>query len=299
MKSSMSRQPIGIINRFASSWNILHRYRQGIFGSAELEINYYKRLFDIIRSHVTIEINNARILELGCGQMATQTALLASNGADVTGIDVEIPTYRMNLQIFLETLKKNGFERAIKSLFRHVLFDRAYIKKISLLHDKKIPYSELDIQIMDAADLRFPNNHFDFVFSRDVFEHIDDVPNAVKGVNRVLKKSGIAWIRAHLFPSLSGGHHLAWMFADKSPSDKVPPWDHLLANTYPVNTYLNKLRLDQYRKIFHDNISVLKERTKEEGHNILTPKLLELLSAKGYTKEDLLTSSVLFLCRKK
>ncbi|MEO0094108.1 MAG: methyltransferase domain-containing protein, partial [candidate division WOR-3 bacterium] len=91
---------------------------------------------------------------------------------------------------------------------------------------------------------------FDFVFSRAVFEHINDVPAAVKEVNRVLSLNGIAVISIHLFPSLSGGHHLEWARPDQSPSTKVPPWDHLRDNNYPVDVYLNKLTINQYREIF-------------------------------------------------
>ena len=205
----------------------------------------------------------------------------------------------MNLKIFYKCLKENGFERAIKSFIRHILFDIAYIKKLSSIYPKKIPYSKLDIRIMSATDLKFKDQHFDFIFSGAVFEHIDDVPTVVREVNRVLKNSGIAWISIHLFPSLSGGHHLEWISPDKRPSKKVPPWDHLLDNIYAVNTYLNKLRLNQYRKVFYDNISVVDEKIKLEGGNILSSELKKILLSKGYTEDDLLTPNVTFLCQRK
>jgi len=69
-------------------------------------------------------------------------------------------------------------------------------------YTKKIPLSELDIRVMSATDIQFPDSHFDFIFSRWTFQHIDDVATAVKEANRVLKKSGIAQFKIHLYPHI-------------------------------------------------------------------------------------------------
>ena len=50
--------------------------------------------------------------------------------------------------------------------------------------------------------MEFEDSTFDFVHSMAVFEHIDDVPGAVRELNRVLKPGGIAVITPHLFASL-------------------------------------------------------------------------------------------------
>ena len=96
MKVSMAGQRIGIINRLASSWNILRSYQQGIFGNVESDINHHYELCNLISSQVKIKINEARILDLACGKMAKQTALFTADDADVTGIDIKIPTYIHN-----------------------------------------------------------------------------------------------------------------------------------------------------------------------------------------------------------
>jgi len=299
MKSAMSSQKIPFIHRLFSSLNIFRAYQTGIFGNAASEINFHKELCEIIKTYVRVEVKEAKILDLGCGQTATQTALFKADGADVIGIDMEVPTYKMNLKTFIRVVRTNGIERAIKSLVRHLLFDKRYFSELSLQYGKPVPFEQLDIRIMNATNLSFPDNYFDFVYSAWVFEHIDNVPAAIKEVNRVLKPSGIAWIGVHLFPSLSGGHHIDWIYPDKSPSKKVPPWDHLLDNKYPVNTYLNKLRLEQYRKIFREHIDIFDEKLTYEGEKFLTPEIEQILRHKGYTREDLLTRSVIFLCRKK
>ena len=40
---------------------------------------------------------------------------------------------------------------------------------------------------------------------------------------------------------------LDWIRPGERPESPVPPWDHLRDNRYPVNTHLNRLRLDEYR----------------------------------------------------
>ena len=295
----MSGQKIPLFHRFLSSWKLFRAYREGIFGNAETEINDHYQLSEMIRKYVKIEVEKAKILDIGCGRTATQTALFKADGADVTGIDMEVATYRMNTRTLIDIIKTNGMERAVKSLFRHVLFDKRFFSELSLKYGKVIPFDQLNTRVMNATRLSFPDNIFDFIYSAWAFEHIDNVSAAIKEVNRVLKPAGIAWIAIHLFHSLSGGHHLDWIYPDKSPSGKVPPWDHLLENKYPVNTYLNKLRLKEYREIFHEYIDIFDERLALEGEKILTPELEKMLLDRGYTREDLLTRTVIFLCRKK
>jgi SAM-dependent methyltransferase len=152
---------------------------------------------------------------------------------------------------------------------------------------------------MDAAQLAFPDDAFDFIFSSLVFEHIGDVPTAVAEVNRVLSPGGVAWINIHLFPSLSGGHHKDWTDPRRWPSTQVPPWDHLRENRHPADNSLNKLRLRDYRRIFGASLEVQEESLVQEGEHILTPGLEAELAQRGYPKDDLLVREVAFRCRKR
>ena len=90
-----------------------------------------------------------------------------------------------------------------------------------------------------------------------------------------------------------------WADPDKSRSEVVPPWDHLRENRYPSNTYLNKLKIDDYRRIVESLTNVVKEEKVEFGRDVLTDELEAELAAKGYTQEDLLTGVVVFAVRKK
>lgn len=303
MKAVMSGQKIPLYHRLLSSINIFRAYRNGIFGNAESAITSHKQILELLEKHTDSEfkINKVKVLDLGCGQTATQTVLFKADGASIIGVDLELPSFKMSLNHFIRIIKNNGTERAIKSFLRHIFFDKRFFSEIFLKYGKTVKLDNLDIRIMNAANLDFLDNNFDFVYSFWVFEHInkDDVQAAILEINRVLKPTGIAFIGVHLFPSLSGGHHLDWISPDKLPSKKIPPWDHLFESKHPVNTYLNRLRLAEYREIFHKHINVFEEILGYEGERLLSHEIESKLQQKGYTREDLSTRTILFLCRKK
>ena len=260
---------------------------------------FHRKLTELIRTHVGPDPTRSNILEIGCGQRASQTILFAAEGARAIGIDREFPTYHLGLRRFCRIIKVNGLERALKSLLRHVLFDRQFFKHLARQAGKNLPSDRVNVGLMDAAQLAFPDDAFDFIFSSLVFEHIADVPAAVAEVNRVLRPEGTAWINIHLFPSLSGGHHKDWTDPRKWPSPKVPPWDHLRENRYPADPSLNRLRLEDYRRIFAESLEVLEETRLVEGEHLLTPELEAELTRKGYSQDDLLIREVAFRCRKR
>ncbi|MGD0116214.1 MAG: class I SAM-dependent methyltransferase [Dehalococcoidia bacterium] len=299
MKSAMAAQRIPIASRLQSGLAIFRSYRSGAFGDARSALAFHRELCDIATAYLHRPVKGSRVLDLGCGQTATQTVLFQADGADVVGVDVEIPTYSMGLGTLVRVAKTNGIERAAKSLLRHRLFDGRFFRELLAPYGGKLSFDRLDVRIMDATELSFADDSFDFVFSAWVFEHIADVAAAVREVNRVLRSSGVAWINAHLFPSLSGGHNLAWHHPDDSPSHKVPPWDHLRDNRFPANAYLNKLRLADYRRIFAEGVDVIDEALTFQGIGLLTPAIEAELAAKGYTREDLTAATVRFLCKKR
>jgi SAM-dependent methyltransferase len=278
---------------------ILRLYRASNLENADSQLIFHKRLTEIIETAFGPDPKPLRLLEIGCGQRASQTILFAADGFDAIGIDLEIPTFRITPRIFFRIVRWNGWERAFKSCCRHWLFDGDFFRRLTSRYGRPLDLDRVEVRIMNAARLEFPDDHFDFIYSSLVFEHIADVPAAVREVNRVLSPQGLVWINVHLFPSLSGGHHPDWT-QSRHPADiRVPPWDHLRDNQYPVDSHLNRLRLADYRRIFHDRLTVLEERPRLETATVLTPELAELLLLKGYTQEDLLTREVTFLCRKK
>jgi len=290
---------MSLVQRGLSALALWRDYRDSNLENADSQIRFHKKLTELIRAHVNLDPAKVKILEIGCGQRASQTILFQAAGAPAIGIDREVPTCRLGLRRIFRIIKINGWERALKSLCRHLFFDYPFFRRLSRQTGKDLPPDRVNVCLMDAARLAFPDDAFDFIFSSLVFEHIGDVPAAVAEVNRVLSPGGVAWINIHLFPSLSGGHHKDWTDPRRWPSTPVPPWDHLRENCHPADNSLNKLRLRDYRRIFGASLEVREETLVWEGEHILTPGLEAELAQRGYPKDDLLVREVAFRCRKR
>lgn len=297
--TTMSGQKISIRSKLRSSFSIYNAHKNKTFSDAGSAAAFHKDLLKNLHDYTHLEARDARILDLGCGQTASQTLLFHADGARVTGIDMEVPTFKMSIPIFWKVVKLNGMERALKSLARHILFDKQFFSALSKEYGKDISLENIDVRTADARSMPFDASTFDFIFSSAVFEHIDDVSSALKEVSRVLKPSGVSVISIHLYPSLSGGHCLDWIYPDKAASKEVPPWDHLLEAKFPANTFLNKLTINQYRDIFRRYTDVIKEETVAEGEKFLSGDVKSKLKEKGFSREDLLTRLVTFSIKKK
>jgi len=264
----------------------------------------YEFLAELLTSSTGRHVRAARVLEVGCGQRAVMPLLFAAKGAEASAVDVEIPTYDMSMTSFFAVLRHNGLHRAVKSVIRHVLFDRAFFSGLAQACDVVLqPFPDIDVQVMDAARAELPRDRFDIVFSFNVLEHMVDVESAIKNMNATLKPDGVGFVTVHLFPSLSGGHCMDWQYAlDPTcpewgiPAD-VPPWDHLRGNRFPADSFLNRLRLGEYRRIFHEETVVVAEEDSREGVDLLSLAPRELLEK--YGRDDLTTVLASFTFRKK
>lgn len=56
---------------------------------------------------------------------------------------------------------------------------------------KEIGLSPLHLVHASIEDIPFPNQHFDLVLARHMLYHVDDIPQAVREVTRVIKPSGV------------------------------------------------------------------------------------------------------------
>jgi len=103
--------------------------------------------------------------------------------------------------------------------------------------------SNVTVLKMDGTDLKFLSNEFDFVYSLNVFEHIQNLSKAIDEKLRVTKRNGYCY--AKWYPIWSGprGHHVhddvsmvkTW---EKETNCKksiyknngffIPDWSHLL-----------------------------------------------------------------------
>jgi SAM-dependent methyltransferase len=264
----------------------------------------YELLARLLMDSTGRSLSGSRVLEVGCGQRAVMPLLFAARGAEASAVDVEIPTYDMNVRSFFRVLRRNGLHRAVKSASRHLLFDRRFFTGLAEACDVILrPFPTIDVEVNDVARAELPRDRFDMVFSFNVMEHIVDVESAVRNMNAALKSEGVGFVTVHLFPSLSGGHCMDWQYAlDPAypewgiPAD-VPPWDHLRENRFPADSFLNKLRLADYRRIFHRETAAVAEEDTREGLELLSLAPRELLET--YGRDDLTTVLASFTFRKK
>lgn len=239
-------------------------------------INGNKRVLD---RYIVKKIQDIQILEVGCGQRFATTLLFHSFGYNVIGIDTDFIDPHFSIKGFLRILKTNGFERFVKTLFRHILFDNIYYRTLSKEFGSLLKTNDVDVRLMNVCCLEFPDNYFDYICSNAVFEHIIDIEKATSEIARVLKPTGIVDMEIHLFPSLSGGHNLAWEYPGENPSKRLPPWDHLRQNIFPTHVYLNKLREKDYLLVFNKYFSIIDIKSRYEGKKFLTEGVLKELTS--------------------
>ena len=238
-----------------------------------------------------------RVLDVGCGKSYWFSLLLHSRGAQVTGIDSEvIEPPGSGLGKYRRLLHHTGLERTFKTCCWDVIYSRAYYDEMRKVTSFPIRFDGLDLRQMDATRLEFPDHTFDLVVSHEVFEHLPDVPAVLTEVRRTMKPDAIAYIYIHNYTSLSGGHHIRWKYPDTEPPDNVPPWDHLREHRFPhIPSYINRLRLHEYRRMFDETFEVLEWRfTRREGARFLTPEIRAELAE--YSEEELLTKGVIVIC---
>ncbi|MGE0385017.1 MAG: class I SAM-dependent methyltransferase [Gammaproteobacteria bacterium] len=228
-----------------------------------------------------------RILDVGCGKSGWLTLLLHSAGAQVTGIDTEVVDPGLRWSKYRRILATNGAERVLRTLAWDVLFATPYYRELARLAPVPLRFEGLDTRAVRGDGMPFDDGTFDAVVSFEVFEHIRDVPAVIADLRRVMKPGGTTYIYVHNWASLSGGHHIAWKYPDTAPSRRVPPWDHLRENRYPlIPSWLNRHRIHEYRAMFESSFEIQHWRTTEcEGRELLTPRLAAELP--GFTPEEL------------
>lgn len=237
-----------------------------------------------------------RVLEVGCGKSYWLTLLLAGYGARAVGIDTEPVLPGMSPAKYLGILKRQGLERAARTAFWDLVFGRPYFKELARASDFPLDFERPELKVMSGDGLGFEDHAFDLVVSHEVFEHLPDVPAALDEIRRVLKADGLTYIYVHNYTSLSGGHHIAWKYPDEAPSARVPAWDHLRQSLYPdIPSWINRLRMDDYRRFFEERFEVLDWIPVTEGRGLLNNRIRAEL--KDYSKEELLTKGFTIIAR--
>lgn len=236
--------------------------------SARNTYKKYLKIKKVVKNELNFELKSKKILDIGCGQRYPFTYLFSKDN-NVVGIDLDVILKSHNLKNYYSIISKNGLSRFLKTFLRFIIFDWQYFKELSRLGNigKR---KNFEIKHMNAEDLKFENHTFDFVLSILSFEHFKNVEQCVKEVKRVLKENGKFYITVDLYSKIHGGHEV----------NPKQPWNHLLNKKFKPNVYLNKLRLEDYKRIFSKYFKTIKFICEEnsKAKQLLTPELRNKLS---------------------
>jgi ubiquinone/menaquinone biosynthesis C-methylase UbiE len=142
----------------------------------------------------------------------------------------------------------------------------------SVAFDKRAVNQGVELLEMNAMELRFADDSFDFAFSYDAFEHIPNPGKALEEAIRVVKKGGYIYLSfgplyfsplgAHLMASINVPYcHMLFpqsVIADFIDSKGLPPVDF---------DCVNKFSLQDFRKLWRANAGRLKKVIYEENRN--------------------------------
>jgi SAM-dependent methyltransferase len=231
--------------------------------------------YDVI--HKEFSLQNKHILELGAG----------SRGSLITLFDES--NYVVGIDLYLGALKQ-GLWKAGKTFVRKILFDPFFNHHLKNCHGRS-PMTSRKVLNMDATSLDFSDNSFDFVYSRYLLEHIEDVGKVASECARVLKPGGTCYHIFALYTLLDGAHTLDW--------SRHKPWAHLYSHV-TGNAYVNKYRLQKYRDDFDaafgkGNVEFRLTQNDSASRN-MKPAIREKLS--DYADEELMINSPEIIARK-
>lgn len=137
------------------------------------------------------QIDNAEILEIGCGDGLNSILLGLQGVKRAVGIDIDFRLDKQDEQgertrrLVTEIIQAFGDQRSIEEL-------RADLP-VQFLH-------------MDATQMEFPDSSFDLILSRSVLEHICPIEKLVAETARVLRPGGMAYHEIDPFYWLRGCH---------------------------------------------------------------------------------------------
>jgi ubiquinone/menaquinone biosynthesis C-methylase UbiE len=236
-------------------------------------------------------LEGAAMLEIGAGQVSILLPYFASRARSAVGIDTDIAPTTGGLADYMRMWRQNGSLRTLKTMARKALGvdARVYRELKRQLAIQQLP--AVSVLQMDASAMSFPDNSFDAIYSRAVFEHLADPRACLGEVRRVLKVGGAAVFFFHLYTSVNGCHD-ARLLADPH---SMPYWAHLrpqYRDRIRENAYLNHLRLEEWRELFASELPGSLVYGQKDSSQDIRDALSSLRAAgelSSYTDEELLS----------
>jgi SAM-dependent methyltransferase len=293
MKSYVATRlgPFGRINEVG---NLYLRHTRNVAQNVRAVLEEARHDRAKISSLLGAPVIGLRMLEIGPGQQLAQLAYFGMEN-EVIGIDLDVIMQHMNVQRCIGMVRRNGWMRAGKTVVRKMarIDSKVRVELVSQLGLHAMP--ELRVLEMDSERMTFPDNQFDVVYSRAVLEHLPDPVAVISEIRRVLKPSGVMFSRFHLYTSDSGCHDTRIFIGQRG---ELPFWAHLRPeheHDVRSNTYLNKLRLADWMRIFESEMPGSEVAPLCDAGDIERQELCKLRSQghlKGYSDEELLSVTV-------
>lgn len=240
------------------------------------------------------------VLEIGFGARPRRAFLLTGFFKQVHAVDLDAPV--LTLRQALATWRSNGFERAVKSVVRHVLFDSREWPRFHHAARAALPgyapeKADLIVGSVSSAHVWERIDDLHFVFSRDVFEHIppEDLREGMRLARRKLAPDGLVITMPAVFTGIIGGHDPNWNVHLALQNDPDDAWRHLTDPDFRVNTYLNRLHRRDYVRLFEETgFRVVRDQAMlgRVHPQLLTPAKREELA--GYDEYELFSNRVEF-----
>ena len=132
-----------------------------------------------------ISPKKAQLLDLGCGPLAPQSALLNSAGYKTIGVDLEIPPAWLPVSGLKQTLKRGKLVKAWKQA------TDAYYQMLAKESGQKLKWRKILLQLDDPTRLSFPDAQFDAIICVDHLQRAPNPRGALSEAARVLKPGGV------------------------------------------------------------------------------------------------------------
>ena len=298
--SSYVRTNLGVFGRLNEFWDLYVGHRRDAAKQIHRLLDQARASEREISALLGTPVAGLKMLEIGPGQRLVQLAYFSGKN-EVVGIDLDVIMQRLSLQDCLRMIRQNGWLRTYKTVARKLarIDSHAKAELAKQLELKSMP--ELHVLEMDATKTNFQNDQFDVVFSRAVFEHLPDPAGVLREVRRLLKPGGVMVINLHLYTCDSGSHDTR-IFVGRR--EDLPYWAHLrpeYEHLVRSNSYLNKLRLSDWARIFQAELpgSALDAKCDAgERDRLELTKLRSRGQLNGYTDEELLTYTLRATWRK-
>jgi SAM-dependent methyltransferase len=285
---------LGVPARINEAWNLYLGHTRNVAENVHILLDQARRAEAKISLLRGEPVTDLKMLEVGPGQQLMQLAYFGARN-EVVGIDLDVIAQNMNASECIRMARKNGWVRTSKTLARKIAGIDAKVRKELLRQLCLRTLPSFRVLQMNAEKMQFPNEHFDVVFSRAVFEHLPDPGAVTSEIRRVLKPGGVMFLAIHLFSSDSGCHDTRIFIGER---EDLPFWAHLRPEhekKVRSNSYLNKLGLADWQKLFASKMPDSEVVSLYDAGNTERQELHRLREQgelSGYSDEELLSVTV-------